>query len=84
MLQKHKILHYIFCHFERKYDKVRGFNQVHTVQGFSDEVKNRPNYKPQNSLNNLLSETNTISADDKFEHNQNQQREEFKFNQVFF
>lgn len=66
----------------REYDKVRGFNQGHTIEGFTEEVLNRPDYKPNNSLSDLLSETNNMCAEDQFEHRQNLQREEFKYNQV--
>lgn len=66
----------------REYDKVRGLNQAHTIQGFTEEVINRPDYKPNNSLSDLLSETNNITEEAEFEHKQNLQKEEFKYNQV--
>ena len=66
----------------REYDIARGFNQGHTVAGFTEEVINKPDYKPNNSLSDLLNETNSMSEEQQFEHNQNQQKEEFKYNQV--
>lgn len=66
----------------REYDIARGFNQGHTIAGFTEEVINKPDYKPNNSLSDLLSETNSLSEDQQFEISQNQQKEEFKYNQV--
>lgn len=65
----------------RDYDKARGFNQVNTIAGFEAEVMNKPDYKPTNSLSDLLN-GNTLSEEEQFEQNQNQQKEEFKYNQV--
>lgn len=64
----------------REYDKARGFNQEHTIAGFTEEVMSKPDYKPNNSLSDLLSETNSLSDEQKFEYEQNQQKEEFKYN----
>lgn len=41
----------------REYDKVRGLNQTHTPAGFVEEFSKKPDYKPQNSLSSLISET---------------------------
>lgn len=66
----------------REYDKVRGLNQNHTPAGFQEEVMSKPEYKPHNSLSDLLSQTAQVSDEQKFEHSQNLQKEEFKYNQI--
>jgi curved DNA-binding protein CbpA len=65
------------------YDKVKGFNQSHTPQGFQDEVMSRPDYKPHNSLSDLISETQNVSQDSTaaFESKQEELKEEYKYNQ---
>ena len=44
----------------REYDKVRGFNQSHTPEGFIENLNNRPEYAPRTEhLSDLLAQTNT-------------------------
>ncbi len=42
----------------REYDKARGFNTDNTQEGYHQKVINRPDYIPNNSITDLLSETN--------------------------
>jgi len=68
----------------REYDIVKGFNQSNTVEGFTDEIQNTLSYKPKNSLNDLISETqnSTPFQDEDFVQAQEAQKEEFKYNQA--
>ena len=66
----------------REYDKARGFNQVNTVAGFEAEVMSKPDYKPNNSLSEMLNDAGSLSDEQQFEQSQNLQKEEFKYNQV--
>lgn len=61
----------------REYDKVRGFNQKHTPEGFNEDINSRLNYKPKGSLTDLLNETN-LQVDAPPQKN----REEFQYNQA--
>ena len=62
----------------REYDKVRGLNQNYTPEGFTEEVLNRPDYKPNNSLADLISETAHPSENyQQMDQKQKNQREEF-------
>ncbi len=63
-----------------EYDKVKGLNQNNTPEGFQEEFMKRPDYQPQNSLSDLISETNNASSD-SFDMKQEEQREQFKYNQ---
>jgi DnaJ-domain-containing protein 1 len=71
------------------YDKVKGFNQSNTPQGFQDQVMSRPDYMPNNSLGDLISETqNDTNSQDSFqtstasfEAKQEELKEEYKYNQ---
>lgn len=60
----------------REYDDVRGFNQYNTSEGFSDQLRNKPEYAPRTSLQELLNQENTPEQDfytkrtDDFEYNQ--------------
>jgi DnaJ-class molecular chaperone len=62
----------------REYDKARGLNQIHTQEGFNEEIMNRPSYKPQNNLNDMVMDT-TNSHDEIVQ--ENAMREEFKYKQ---
>lgn len=66
----------------KDYDRARGFNQEHTIEGFTDELINRPEYKPNTSLSDLLSETSHFNSIEEFEHRQRQQKEDFKYNEI--
>lgn len=67
----------------REYDKVRGLNQTNTPEGFNEETLNRPDYKPHNSLKDLIAETTQSTNDyDALDQKQKNQREEFTFNQA--
>lgn len=58
----------------REYDRIRGFNQEHTPDGFNEKVKNIPEYKPRSSLNAMLTETSNMQH--------SQDKEEFQYNQM--
>lgn len=60
-----------------EYDNARGFNQERTPKGFNQELNNRANYKPHNSLSNLLKNTNNIDQENFVE--QSSLREEFTY-----
>lgn len=69
----------------REYDKVRGLNQLNTPEGFNEEVHSRPDYKPNNSLSDLISQTTNTSItleQDEFDQQIKNQREEFTYNQA--
>ena len=69
----------------REYDKVRGLNQSNTPEGFTEESRNRPDYKPNNSLSDLISETNMASktlAENELDQQRKVQKEEFTYNQA--
>jgi DnaJ-class molecular chaperone len=66
----------------KEYDKARGLNQNQTVAGFTEEIINRPSYKPQHSLDSYIKESNSLSEDQQFELMQRQQKEEYKYNNV--
>lgn len=64
----------------REYDKARGFNQENTPEGFHKEILSKPEYKPQNNLSDLLSET-AHKTPHVEEYKQNVQKEEFTYKQ---
>lgn len=65
-----------------EYDKVRGINQSNTPDGFQREVLSKPDYKPRNSLSDLITETtNQTSSAQDFDQKQEELREEFKYAQ---
>ena len=41
----------------REYDKARGLNQEHTVQGFNEEMHSKPDYAPKRKESDLGSQT---------------------------
>lgn len=41
----------------REYDSVRGLNQTHTPEGYNEKISSTPDYKPQNSIAELLQRT---------------------------
>ena len=41
----------------REYDKARGLNQSHTPEGYGEQLSQRPDYKPNQSISDLLTET---------------------------
>lgn len=77
----------------REYDKVRGFNQAHTPEGFIEEINNRPEYAPRSGLTDLLSQTqnhaqthaqthhHSITQQPSME-NMQQNQEDFQYNQI--
>lgn len=62
----------------REYDKARGLNQANTQEGFNEKILSRPDYKPQNDLSDMLS--NTTNTHDEIIQ-ENAMREEFKYQQ---
>lgn len=60
----------------REYDRIRGFNQEHTPDGFNEKVKSIPDYKPRSKLSDMISETTNM------QHNESLHKEEFQFNQM--
>lgn len=61
----------------REYDKAKGFNQSHTPQGYYEKIQSKPDYKPQNSLSELLRKTKDPDHDKYIE--QKALREEFTY-----
>lgn len=61
----------------REYDKVRGLNQSYTPEGFVEDIQSRPDYKPSNSLSDLLANT----PDQDLLVQQQKLKEEFKYQQ---
>lgn len=60
----------------REYDRARDLNQEHTPEGFTEEILNRPEYKPQNNLSDMLTKPNHDQ-----EVQENALKEEFKYQQ---
>lgn len=58
----------------REYDHVRGFNQYHTSQGFSEQIHNTPEYAPRTSLQELLNQdvhnVEPVQRTEDFQYNQ--------------
>ena len=63
----------------REYDQARGLNQKHTQEGFTEEILARPDYKPQNNLSDMLTNTTNNSHDEIVQ--EKAKREEFKYQQ---
>jgi hypothetical protein len=61
----------------REYDKVRGFNQSHTPEGFTEEFLSKPDYMPQNTLNAQPVENPLVAEAVK----EKALKEEFKYQQ---
>lgn len=61
----------------REYDNVRGLNQTHTPEGYNEKISRTPDYKPQNSVTELLQRTRDPEQDKYYE--QKALREEFTY-----
>ena len=61
----------------REYDNVRGLNQSHTPEGFTEKIASKPDYKPQSSLSDLLHKSKDPEHEKFVE--QKAQREEFTY-----
>lgn len=73
----------------REYDKVRGLNQDMTPEGFTEEIKNKPEYAPRRMDSNLLDSTEKDlersrpnNDDDEFTYQSASQRSEVTFSKV--
>lgn len=62
----------------REYDRARDLNQEHTPEGFTEEIMNRPAYKPQTNLTDILTEP---KAPHEQQVQSNALKEEFKYQQ---
>ncbi|MEX1098976.1 MAG: helix-turn-helix transcriptional regulator, partial [Bacteriovoracaceae bacterium] len=62
----------------REYDQARGLNQENTPEGFSEEMKNAPEYKPKKAQEDLTKQTER----EMFDAASNQRKEEFIYNQT--
>lgn len=61
---------------KREYDKIRGLNQENTPEGYSKEIKNRPEYSPKKNLDlteQTLHEKNPSAGQDNFTYESNRQ-----------
>tara|TARA_Y100000782_G_scaffold113618_1_gene147108 strand:+ start:344656 stop:345405 length:750 start_codon:yes stop_codon:yes gene_type:complete len=47
----------------REYDKARGLNQEHTVQGFNEEMHSKPDYAPKRKQADLTTQTEQDAQD---------------------
>ncbi len=63
----------------REYDKARGLNQSHTPEGFEEEMSQRPDYKPSQSISDLLSDSQSRQQQELVK--QNAMKEEFTYQQ---
>lgn len=61
----------------REYDKVRGLNQEHTPEGFTEEFLSRPEYKPVK--NTMTPENQNVNYEEIVK--ENTRKEEFKYQQ---
>ena len=61
-----------------EYDKARGLNQSNTPTGFNQDMINKPAYKPNHSLTDLINEA-TKTNSEIFESKQDELREEYKY-----